>query len=145
MITNISLATVFCLDQDQTRDFYVTNLGFEARTDIAMGEGFRWVTIGHPSQPELDVTLMVPGPPLAPEAADFIRRQLEKGEMAGLGLRTDDCRKSAEELKSKGVQFLQDPEERPYGVEAVLRDNSGNWMVVVEPKEFSQADFASEG
>ena len=65
MITNISLATVYCLDQDQARDFYVDNLNFEPRTDITMGEGYRWLTIGHPSQPELEVTLMVPGPPLA--------------------------------------------------------------------------------
>ena len=61
--------------------------------------------------------------------------------MHGLGLATDDCRKTADELKSKGVQFIQDPEERPYGVEAVLRDNSGNWMVLVEPKPYTAADF----
>ena len=145
MITNISLATVHCLDQDQARDFYVTHLGFEPRTDISLGEGFRWVTIGHPSQPELDVALMLPGPPLTPEAADFIRRQLEKGEMAGLGLRTDDCRKTYSELSAKGVTFTQEPADRPYGIEAIMRDNSGNWMVIVEPKEFNQADFAPEG
>jgi catechol 2,3-dioxygenase-like lactoylglutathione lyase family enzyme len=142
MITNIHLATVFCLDQDQARDFYVNNLGFEARTDISMGEGFRWVTIGHPSQPELDVALMVPGPPLTPEAADFVRRELDKGEMHGLGLQVDDCRKTYAELSSKGVVFLQEPADRPYGVEAVMRDISGNWMVLMEPKEYSPEDFA---
>jgi len=142
MITNIHLATVFCLDQDRARDFYVTHLGFEARTDISMGEGFRWVTIGHPSQPELDVALMVPGPPLTPEAADFVRRELDKGEMHGLGLQVDDCRKTYAELSSKGVVFLQEPADRPYGVEAVMRDISGNWMVLMEPKEYSPEDFA---
>jgi catechol 2,3-dioxygenase-like lactoylglutathione lyase family enzyme len=142
MITNIHLATVFCLDQDQARDFYVNNLGFEARTNISMGEGFRWVTIGHPSQPELDVALMVPGPPLTPEAADFVRRELDKGEMHGLGLQVDDCRKTYAELSSKGVVFLQEPADRPYGVEAVMRDISGNWMVLMEPKEYSPEDFA---
>ena len=86
MITNVSLVTVCCLDQTATRDFYVDTLGFEADTDITMGEGFRWVTIKHPSQPELEVTLMTQGPPLDAEAADFIRRQLEKGGMGGLGL-----------------------------------------------------------
>jgi len=65
MITNVSLVNCFCLDQEATRDFYVNNLGFETRTDVTMGE-MRWVTIGHPSQPELEVTLMVPGPPLDP-------------------------------------------------------------------------------
>jgi catechol 2,3-dioxygenase-like lactoylglutathione lyase family enzyme len=142
MITNISLVTVYCLDQDQARDFYVGVLGFEARTDITMGEGFRWVTVGHPSQPELEVTLMTPGPPLDSDAADFVRRQLEKGEMGGLGLRVDDCRKTYEELSGKGVTFLQEPSDRPYGVEAVMRDNSGNWLVLVEPSPFAQDDFA---
>ncbi len=142
MITNISLVTVYCLDHDQARDFYVDVLGFEPRTDITMGEGFRWVTVGHPSQPELEVTLMTPGPPLNSDAADFVRRQLEKGEMGGLGLRVDDCRKTYEELIAKGVTFLQEPSDRPYGVEAVMRDNSGNWLVLVEPSPFTQGDFA---
>lgn len=133
MIQNISLTTVYCLDQDATRDFYVSKLGFETRTDATMGE-FRWVTIGHPSQPELDVTLMLPGPPLSPEAADFVRKQLEAGQMGGLGLTVDDCRKTYEELSAAGVTFPQEPADRPYGVEAVMRDNTGNWLVLVEPK-----------
>jgi catechol 2,3-dioxygenase-like lactoylglutathione lyase family enzyme len=110
MITNISLVTVYCLDQDAARNYYVDVLGFEPRTDITMGEGFRWVTVGHPSQPELEVTLMLPGPPLEPDA--------------------------------KGVTFLQEPSDRPYGVEAVMRDVSGNWLVLVEPREFTPGDFA---
>ncbi len=136
MITNISLTTVYCLDQDKARDFYVDVLGFERRADVAMGADFRWVTVGHPSQPEIDVTLMTPGPPLDPEAADFIRRQLNKGQMGGLGLRVDDCRKSYEDLTAKGATFIQEPADRPYGVEAIVRDNSGNWLVLVEPKQF---------
>jgi catechol 2,3-dioxygenase-like lactoylglutathione lyase family enzyme len=142
MITNVSLVTVFCLDQDAARDFYVGTLGFEVRTDITVGDGFRWLSVGHPSQPELDVTLMVPGPPLDAEAADFIRRQLGKGQMGGLGLQVDDCRKTYAELSAKGVDFLQEPAERPYGIEATMRDNSGNWLVLVEPRPFTPDDFA---
>jgi catechol 2,3-dioxygenase-like lactoylglutathione lyase family enzyme len=142
MITNISLVNVYCLDQDKARDFYVDVLGFEAHTDVTMGEGFRWLTVRHPNQPELEVTLMTPGPPLDPEAADFIRRQLEKGGMGGVGLRVDDCRKTFQELSAKGVTFLQEPSDRPYGVEAVMRDVSGNWLVLVEPKDFKPEDFA---
>lgn len=142
MITNISLTTVYCLDQDKARNFYVDVLGFEARTDITMGDGFRWVTVCHPNQPELEVTLMTPGPPLDAEAAEFVRRQLEKGQMGGLGLRVDDCRATHQELSAKGVTFLQEPSDRPYGVEAVMRDVSGNWLVLVEPKEFTPEDFA---
>jgi catechol 2,3-dioxygenase-like lactoylglutathione lyase family enzyme len=141
MITNISLVTVYCLDQDATRDFYVDILGFEAGTDVTMGEGFRWLTIRHPNQPELEVTLMTPGPPLDEDAAAFVRRQLEKGGMGGLGLRVDDCRKAYAELSGKGVTFLQEPSDRPYGVEAVMRDNTGNWLVLVEPKDFTPGDF----
>lgn len=137
MITNISLVTVYCLDQDAARDFYVDVLGFEARSDVTLGEGFRWVTVSHPSQPELEATLMTPGPPLDAEFAGHVRRQLEKGQLGGLGLRVDDCRKTFEELTAKGVTFIQEPAERPYGVEAVMRDNSGNWLVLVEPREFA--------
>ena len=135
MITNISLTTVYCLDQDATRDFYVDVLGFQQHTDATM-DGFRWVTVVHPNQPELEVTLMLPGPPLDEEAATFIEHQLKKGQLGGLGLRVDDCRKTFDELSSKGVTFLQEPADRPYGVEAVMRDNTGNWLVLVEPKEY---------
>jgi predicted enzyme related to lactoylglutathione lyase len=142
MITNISLFTVYVTDQDEAKAFYQDVLGFVERTDIQMGEGFRWVTVGHPSQPELEVTLMVPGPPLDDHMADAVRRSLANGSMGGFGLTTDDCRKTYEELSAKGVVFVQEPAERPYGIEAVMRDNSGNWLVLVEPREFTPGDFA---
>ena len=142
MITNVSLVNVYCLDQDETRDFYVNNLGFVPNTDATMGD-FRWVSINHPNQPELQVTLMQPGPPLDEHFAGQVREQLEKGQMGGLGLRVDDCRKTYDELSAKGVTFLQPPTDRPYGVEAVMRDNSGNWLVLVEPKDFDPADLAN--
>ena len=142
MITNVSLTTIYCLDQDATRDFYVHVLGFELRSDVTLN-GFRWVTVGHPSQPELDITLMVPGPPLDDESAAFIRRQLEKGQNGGLGLTVDDCRKTFEELSAKGVEFMQPPSRRSYGTEALCRDNSGNWLVLVEPSDaYTADDFA---
>ena len=141
MILNVSLVTIYCLDQTATRDFYVRHLGFEPRVDVTMGEGYRWVTIAQPSQPELEVTLMVPGPPLSPAAADFVRGQLESGQMGGLGLTVDDCRKTYQELSAQGITFVQEPSDRPYGVEAVMRDNTGNWLVLVEPKPFTPDDF----
>ena len=142
MITNISLTTLWVTDQDQARDFYVNKLGFEERGDVTMGDGFRWVTIAHPNQPELEVTLMVPGPPLDPEMAQAVERSLAKGRMGGFGLRTDDCQKTYEELSAQGIEFVQPPSQRPYGVEAVMRDNSGNWLVLVEPTEYSGEDFS---
>src|ERR1700682_30623 len=117
MITKVSLVGVFCLDQDIARDFYVNVLGFQPRADVTTGEGFRWVTVSAPGHPELELSLMKPGPPLDPESAEFIRRQLEQGQMGGLGLRVDDCRRTYAELTAKGVTFLQEPSARPYGVE----------------------------
>jgi predicted enzyme related to lactoylglutathione lyase len=78
---------------------------------------------------------MTPGPPLDSDAAEFVRRQLDKGQMGGIGLHVDDCHQTFTELSAKGVTFLQEPADRPYGVEAVMRDNSGNWLVLVEPRE----------
>jgi catechol 2,3-dioxygenase-like lactoylglutathione lyase family enzyme len=138
MITNVSLVNVFCLDQDKTRDFYVDILGFQLSADVTTGDGYRWLTVCHPDHPELQLTLMKPGPPLDPEAAVFIRRQLEKGQMGGLGLRVDDCRRTYEEFSARGVTFLQEPADRPYGVEAVMRDNTGNWLVLIEPTPIAQ-------
>ena len=136
MITNISLFTLYVTDQDAAKRFYVDMLGFEERSDVSMTEDFRWVTVGHPDQPELDVTLMVPGPPLDASMIDAIRRAQAAGMMGGFGLCTDDCHKSYEELSAKGVEFVQPPSDRPYGIEAVMRDNSVNWLVLVEPREY---------
>jgi catechol 2,3-dioxygenase-like lactoylglutathione lyase family enzyme len=140
MITNISLASVFVKDIDESKRFYVDVLGFVEKDDITMGD-YRWCTVTHPDQPELQVNLTVPGPPFDPETVEALRRALDGGGMNGLGLNVDDCRKTVEALKSKGVEFIQEPEERPYGVEALMRDNSGNWMVLVEPREYTSADF----
>ena len=79
--------------------------------------------------------------PAPRSAADAVRRSLANGSMGGFGLTTDDCRKTYEELSAKGVVFVQEPAERPYGIEAVMRDNSGNWLVLVEPREFTPGDF----
>jgi catechol 2,3-dioxygenase-like lactoylglutathione lyase family enzyme len=141
MITNVSLVTLYVTDQDAARDFYVDKLGFEPRADVSMGDGFRWVTIGHPTQPELEITLMVPGPPLDEEMAQAVKRALSKGSMGGFGLSTDDCEKTYEQLSAQGVEFPQPPARRPYGVEAVMRDNSGSWLVLVEPSEYSGEEF----
>jgi catechol 2,3-dioxygenase-like lactoylglutathione lyase family enzyme len=141
MITNISLFTLWVTDQEAARRFYIDTLGFVEGTDVTMGDGFRWVTVKHPRQPELEVTLSVPGPPLDDQMADAIRQSLGNGTMGGFGLSTDDCHQTYNELSAAGVQFVQPPTDRPYGIEAVLRDNSGNWLVLVEPKSYSGEDF----
>ena len=136
MFTNVSILSLWVSDQDAARDFYVDKLGFEAGADVRLGD-YRWLTVRHPNQPELEINLTVVGPPLDQELQDAIRRALAKGSMPGFGLSTDDCRKTYETLVAKGVEFIQPPAERPYGVEALARDNSGNWLVIVEPHEFT--------
>lgn len=143
-ISNISLVTVYVTDQDEAKRWYIDQLGFVETGDVTMGEnGFRWVTIAHPDHLELEVTLMIPGPPLDENMAEAVRRALANGTHGALGLRTENCQKAFEELTAKGVEFIQPPAERPYGTEAIIRDNSGNWLVLVEQKEFDPKDFAA--
>ena len=109
MITNISLFTLYVTDHDESKKFYVDKLGFEERADVTWGDGYRWVTIGHPAQPELQVTLMQPGPPLDDDIAEALRRSLANGTMGGFGLRVDDCRATFESLVSNGVDTSSRP------------------------------------
>lgn len=142
MITNISIVSVFVKDVDAAKTFYTEVLGFVEGADVTLGDGYRWCTVKHPDQPELQVHLTVPGPPVPDELVTAIGRAMDDGRMFGLGVNVDDCRKTYEDLRTKGVEFINPPEDRPYGVEAVARDNSGNWLVLVEPREFTPADFA---
>jgi catechol 2,3-dioxygenase-like lactoylglutathione lyase family enzyme len=143
MITNVSIVSVFVKDVDESKRFYTEVLGFDAKDDITLGDGYRWCTVVHPSQPELAINLTVPGPPHSPDLVAAMKRALDEGGMHGVGLNVDDCQKTYEELRAKGVEFLQPPSERPYGTEALCRDNSGNWLVLVEPatEPFTAEDF----
>ncbi|ARZ68656.1 VOC family protein [Streptomyces sp. HU2014] len=138
MIKGIAITTVWVLDQDRAKDFYTEKLGLEVRTDMTMGgdKGMRWLTVGARSQPDVELTLMVPGPPgLDPESAEAVRTLIEKGALGAGVLSTDDVRRDYETLREKGVEFLQEPQERPYGTEAILRDDSGNWFSLTERNE----------
>ena len=141
MITNVSLVSVWVTDLDDALAFYTDVLGFEARDDIMLGEDFRWVTVGHPSQPELQLHLTTPSKPLSDDLIAAMTRAQAEGGLPGVGLHVDDCRKTYQELSAKGVEFIQEPQDRRYVVEARMRDNSGNWIVLVECKEFTDADF----
>lgn len=141
MITNVSLVSVWVKDIDESLAFYTDVLGFEAGDDIRMGEDFRWCTVFHPKQPELHLHLTTPSKPLSDDLIAAMRRAQDEGGLPGVGLHVDDCRATYADLRSKGVEFLQEPEERPYGIEALMRDNSGNWMVLVEPRSYTPEDF----
>jgi catechol 2,3-dioxygenase-like lactoylglutathione lyase family enzyme len=140
VITNISLISVFVDDIDEAKAFYTEKLGFVLKNDVSLPD-FRWCTVYHADHPELELQLALPGPPLDEEATAAIKRMMAKGTMHGFGIATDDCRKTFAELTAKGVEYIQEPSDRPYGVEAVLRDNSGNWLVLVEQRPYTAEDF----
>lgn len=133
MIKKLSHATVFVLDQDRALAFYTQKLGFEVRADVRMGE-FRWLTVGSKTQPDVEMVLMpITATPLTtPEQAAQLRALVEQGAIGVGVLQTDDCRKTYAELKAKGVTFRSEPAERPYGVEAMLQDDSGNWFSLTQ-------------
>lgn len=141
MITNISLLSVWVKDIDESLAFYTEVLGFEVGDDLQLGHDFRWCTVFHPRQPEIHLHLTTPSGPLPDYLIEAMARAQDEGGLPGVGLNVDDCRATYEELRAKGVEFLQEPEERPYGVEALMRDNSGNWMVLVEKRDYSPEDF----
>ena len=129
MIQKVSHMVVYVLNQDSAHDFYVNKLGFEVRTDAKMGD-FRWLTVGPKAQPDLEISLMEvkPGPMLDEVRARTLRDLIQKGTFGFGVFATADVRKTYEELKARGVQFISEPKERPYGIEALLKDDSGNWF-----------------
>jgi len=135
MINRLSHATLWVLDQDAALRFYTEKLGFEVRRDQSI-DSFRWLTVGPPDQPDVQLVLLEPGPPMMDAAsADQIRALVAKGAMGTGVFATDDCRGTYEELKARGVEFLQEPTERFYGIEATFRDDSGNWFSLTQPAE----------
>jgi len=135
MIQRLSYTQLYVIDQDAARDFYVDKLGFEVRTDASMDNGFRWLTVGPKSQPEMQIILVkIDGPNLDKDTAATLRKLLERGILCGGVLETSDCRQDYEDLKAKGVEFSSPPVERFYGIEAVMKDNSGNWFSLTERK-----------
>jgi catechol 2,3-dioxygenase-like lactoylglutathione lyase family enzyme len=126
----ISTAQLWVHDQDEALAFYTEKLGMELRADVSFPEmgDFRWLTVGPPGQDDVSIVLMaIPGPPvLSDETADQVRDLMAKGFAGTVFLTTDDCHASYEELKARGVEFSEEPEERPYGIDAGFRDPSGN-------------------
>lgn len=133
MITKLGVATAYVSDYDQALDFFIGKLGFELRTDVTMENGYRWLTVGPPASPEFQLNLTVPGPPTHDEqTAAALRELMAKGVLSAGAWNTDDCRATYAEYKARGVEFIQEPAERPYGVEAVFRDDFGNWYSLNE-------------
>ena len=129
MLKQLTQVNVWVHDQDEALEFYTKKLGFELREDVTVPEmgNFRWLTVGVPGQDVALVLMAVPGPPVFDaETRDQIQALMAKGAAGGLFFSTDDCRGTFEELKARGVEFMQEPTEQPYGIDAGFRDPSGN-------------------
>ena len=126
----LSTTQLWVDDQDEALAFYTEKLGFEIRQDVTMAElgNFRWLTVGPVNQPDIAIVLMaIPGPPVMDdETAAQVRALMAKGFAGTVFLTTEDCRAEAEELRARGLEFTEEPEERPYGIDAAFRDPSGN-------------------
>jgi predicted enzyme related to lactoylglutathione lyase len=137
----ISTVQLWVHDQDEALEFYTKKVGLEVRTDVTVPElgNFRWLTVGTAGQPDIAIVLMaIPGPPVMDsETADQVRNLMGKGFAGTVFLTTDDVHASYDELKGRGVQFVEKPEERPYGIDSSFRDPSGNNIRLTEVKELA--------
>ena len=137
----ISTAQVWVHDQDEALAFYTKKLGMEVREDVTVAEmgDFRWLTVGPAGQPDIAIVLMaIPGPPMMDdETTAQVRDLMAKGFAGTIFLTTDDCHASYEELKARGVEFVETPEQRPYGIDAGFRDPSGNSFRLTQVMEFA--------
>jgi catechol 2,3-dioxygenase-like lactoylglutathione lyase family enzyme len=133
----INTAQVWVLDQDEAVRFWTEKIGFEVREDATFPElgGFRWVTVGAPGQDAPTLVLMaIPGAPVFPDSTvTEIKSLLAKGHSGGIFMETDDVQKFYEEASAKGVEFVDLPERRPYGIDCGFRDPSGNSYRVMQP------------
>lgn len=128
----IANAQLWVHDQDEALAFYTEKVGMEVRADVTLPEmgDFRWLTVGPPGQEDVSIVLMaIPGPPMfEEETIAQVNAVMAKGVAGTVFLTTDDCHASYEELKGRGVEFVETPEERPYGIDAGFRDPSGNHL-----------------
>jgi catechol 2,3-dioxygenase-like lactoylglutathione lyase family enzyme len=135
MLKSISISHVFVADQNKALDFYVGKLGLEVSADQDLGF-MRWLTVRVPGQAGRDILLERPGAPSMDDgAARQVRELIAKGASGfTVGFTTDDCRKTYEALRAKGVEFTQEPVEHPYGTDVGLRDPFGNHIRIVQLK-----------
>ncbi|HWX96419.1 MAG TPA: VOC family protein [Solirubrobacteraceae bacterium] len=132
----IANAQLWVHDQDEALAFYTQKLGMEVRLDVTLPEldNFRWLTVGPADQQDFAIVLMaIPGAPVMDaDTAEQVRSLMAKGFAGTVFLTTDDCQASYEELKARGVEFTEQPEERPYGIDSGFRDPSGNSLRLTE-------------
>jgi len=137
----IATTQLWVHDQDEALAFYTQKLGMEVRADVTLPEmgDFRWLTVGPAGQPDIAIVLMaIPGPPvLDAETAEQVRSLMAKGAVGTVFLTTDDVHEAHQELSSRGVDFVEEPEERPYGIDSSFRDPSGNNIRLTQVRDLA--------
>jgi catechol 2,3-dioxygenase-like lactoylglutathione lyase family enzyme len=137
----VSTVQLWVHDQEEALAFWTKKVGFEVRSDVTLPElgGFRWLTVGPSGQPDIAIVLMaIPGPPVMDaETGEQVRALMGKGFAGTVFLTTDDVHASYNELKGRGVEFVEEPEDRPYGIDSSFRDPSGNNIRLMEVKELA--------
>jgi catechol 2,3-dioxygenase-like lactoylglutathione lyase family enzyme len=131
MNQGIEVVGLYVRDQEEALQFYVEKIGFRVHTDVRNG-AFRWLTVQHPEQPSFQLGLFKPQPPLLDAASvQALNELMAKGAMPPLVLSVADCRATCEQLRRRGVELTQEPEERFGSIDAGFRDPSGNgWKVI---------------
>ena len=134
MITKLTFATVYVLNQASAYDFYVNKLGFKVHTDAPLGNDNRWLTVTPPDQPEVEISLLLvaENEMFSKEAVPIVTELIQKGTFGHGGFECNDIYATYEELTSKGVEFAKPPKEEFYGVAAVFKDDSGNWFSLTQ-------------
>lgn len=136
MLKQLVATNIYVKDQNEALRFFTETLGFEIRADVTNGD-FRWLSVGLKEQPELQFALLAlkAGGNLTEEDVQVMTQLVEAGKLGAGVWKTDDCRKTYEALKAKGVEFVMPPTDRPYGVtEALFKDESGNHYVLHSDK-----------
>jgi catechol 2,3-dioxygenase-like lactoylglutathione lyase family enzyme len=140
MITGVGLVCVYVHDMDEARAFYVDKLGLEVGVDMVQDD-FRWLTVHSPHQPDVPIMLVDPAASaMDPDTAEQIRSLVATGYLGPGALATDDCWATYHELEAKGVEFVEEPEERFYGIDAGFRDPFGNHWRLTQPKAVVDTD-----
>ena len=132
MLNRISHFGIWVTDQDEALAFYRDKLGFEVRRDVTVPEfNMRWLTVGVPGQEE-ELVLHSYDFQAFDAAQEHIRELLAIGINPPLIFAVDDCRATIERLRAEGVDISQEPEEQFYGIDAGIRDPSGNSIRITQ-------------
>jgi catechol 2,3-dioxygenase-like lactoylglutathione lyase family enzyme len=133
MPTTLSHTFLYVHDQDEALEFYTGPVGLEVRTDAQM-DIMRWLTVGPPTQPDVELGLLAITAPVPPADQEPIRQLVAKGSLGAVIFRTDDVDAQFERMRAAGAEVLQEPADQAYGVrDCAFRDPSGNQIRFSSP------------